>query len=159
MTIQDAISLADTMKPNPIDDEMKIRWLSELDGMIVKEMILTHEVPEQYRSIVQTEPTEDTVHPWATYPWPIRRRRQEASVPVSTFKGYGDETDRSTDLLVKAPYSDIYILYLASKIDLYLGELDSYANTSALYNNAYQTFADYYNRTYRPLKMTQQFHV
>lgn len=44
MTIEEAIMLTDRMAPgNQFSEEMKIRWLSELDGKIKNEIIDTHE--------------------------------------------------------------------------------------------------------------------
>lgn len=39
MTIREAITLADAQKPNQVGKELKIRWLSELDGRVVCEII------------------------------------------------------------------------------------------------------------------------
>lgn len=42
MTIEEAVSLVDRMKPNHYDHEQKVKWLSKLDGLIFKEVILSH---------------------------------------------------------------------------------------------------------------------
>lgn len=42
MTINEAISAADALKPNQYDAAQKRAWLSELDGRIHRELILTH---------------------------------------------------------------------------------------------------------------------
>lgn len=43
MTISDAITMVDALRPNQYPQDMKIRWLSRLDGMIWQEVIRTHE--------------------------------------------------------------------------------------------------------------------
>lgn len=43
MTISDAITMVDALRPNQYSKGMKIRWLSRLDGMIWQEVIRTHE--------------------------------------------------------------------------------------------------------------------
>lgn len=43
MTIIEAINRVDTVKPNSYKQPEKIKWLSELDGLIKKEIIDTHE--------------------------------------------------------------------------------------------------------------------
>ena len=43
MTIHDAISLVDCLKPNQYSDALKIQWLSKLDGQIFNEVFLSHE--------------------------------------------------------------------------------------------------------------------
>lgn len=46
MTINEAISQVDTLNPNQISDEIKVRWISVLEGKIIDEIILTHELSE-----------------------------------------------------------------------------------------------------------------
>lgn len=43
MTIFDAITMVDALRPNQYSQDMKIRWLSRLDGMIWQEVICTHD--------------------------------------------------------------------------------------------------------------------
>lgn len=45
MTIQTAIDRIDSLKPNKYTDMQKVAWLSDLDGMIFRELLLTHEQP------------------------------------------------------------------------------------------------------------------
>lgn len=45
MTVREAIALVDRLKPNKFTEEDKIKWLSEIDGLIVRELIETHENP------------------------------------------------------------------------------------------------------------------
>ena len=42
MTIQEALDRVDLLRPNYQDINMKIRWLSELDGLIYREIISNH---------------------------------------------------------------------------------------------------------------------
>ena len=42
MTIKEAIALCDELRPNHYSEEVKIRWLSKLDGRIYRELLLTH---------------------------------------------------------------------------------------------------------------------
>lgn len=46
MTIIEAINKIDTLKPNSYTQTDKIKWLSNLDGIIKKEIIDTHEGSE-----------------------------------------------------------------------------------------------------------------
>ena len=43
MTIKEALALVDELKPNGFSPTVKIRWLSELDGMIYQGLVQTHE--------------------------------------------------------------------------------------------------------------------
>lgn len=43
MTIQEAIDRIDTLKPNKFPARQKVAWLSDLDGMVYREIFLLHE--------------------------------------------------------------------------------------------------------------------
>ena len=66
------------------------------------------------------------------------------------FDGYAEETPLNTPLLVPAPYDEIYLFWLESKIDYWNGEIDRYNNSNEMYNAAYTSFARYYNRNNKP---------
>ena len=69
---------------------------------------------------------------------------------VAEFNGYTEETNLATKLLVPAPYDDIYLYWLESKIDYWSGEMGRYNNSIEMYNTAYSEFERYYNRTHMP---------
>lgn len=55
MTIHEAIEQIDELKPNIYSEPVKIRWLSELDGLIFKGIISTHEgAPETFEGYTPT---------------------------------------------------------------------------------------------------------
>lgn len=122
MTITEAISRINTLKPNSYTDTEKIAWLSTLDGVIKKEIIDTH------------HDGEDVV-----------------------FSGYNEMTAPDTVLLVPAPYDDIYIHWLDSRIDYTNGEYKKYNNTAAAYNDAYDAFARFYNKAHMPRDKGRRF--
>lgn len=43
MTINQAIALCDALKPNQYPRELKVGWLSKLDGRIFRELLMAHE--------------------------------------------------------------------------------------------------------------------
>lgn len=47
MTLQEALDRADMLRPNNQDKDLKIRWLSELDGLICREILSIH-VQDEY---------------------------------------------------------------------------------------------------------------
>lgn len=61
MTIRDALTLVDRLKPNQYTDTMKVKWLSKLDGQIYKEVFLTHESNEVESFSGYDEANQDTV--------------------------------------------------------------------------------------------------
>ena len=66
------------------------------------------------------------------------------------FSGYNENSDLSTELLVPAPYDDIYLRWLETQIDYSNGEYGKYNNSITMYNSAYSIYANYYNRTHMP---------
>lgn len=65
-------------------------------------------------------------------------------------KEYEYEESAEEELLVPDPYSELYVHYIASKIDYWNREMDSYNNSVAMYNAAYQNFANHMRRMYKP---------
>lgn len=115
MTINEAITRVDTLKPNGFEQSDKIAWLSIVDGMIKNNIIDTHEGGEDI-----------------------------------TFNGYNDETSLDTELIVKAPYDELYISWLASKMDFHNGEFARYNNNIVRYNDTLTAYSNHYNRTHMP---------
>ena len=63
---------------------------------------------------------------------------------------YSAETDMETELLVPAPYDDIYVKYLCTQIDFHNAEWTRYNNSMILYNTALSAYADWLNRGNMP---------
>lgn len=74
-----------------------------------------------------------------------------------TFNGYNEDTPVDTVLLVPAPYDEVYLFWLQSKIDYWNGEMSKYNNSIAMYNTAYATFEKAYNREHRPISKKLKF--
>ena len=73
------------------------------------------------------------------------------------FNGYTEDADLTTELIVPAPYDEIYLFWLESKIDYWNGEVGKYNNSISMFNEAYSTFAKYYNRTHMPIKNKKNY--
>lgn len=152
MTIQEAIDRIDALKPNRFSFEEKVAWLSNVDGQIWMEIMLTHEHPPVPRC--RPKPADDD--DWGPQPDPAPSPFDEHG----HFIGYTNATEPDEELLVKAPYADdIYVYYLACQIDLGNAEIVKYNNDKTLYNNALQAFADYWNRTHVPLQKVRGFRL
>jgi hypothetical protein len=115
MTIIEAITRIDAIKPNPYKQPEKVMWISNLEGIIKTEIIDTHEGSENV-----------------------------------TFEGFNEHTALTTELLVPAPYDEIYLFWLESKIDYWNGETGKYNNSVQMYNTAYTAYERFYNRTHMP---------
>lgn len=68
-----------------------------------------------------------------------------------SFGGYNDKTPQDTELLVPAPFDEIYLRWLEAQIDYANGEYDKYNNSILMYKAAYDGYANYYNRNNMPL--------
>ena len=66
------------------------------------------------------------------------------------FDGYTEDTNLLTPLLVPAPYDEVYLFWLESKIDYLNGETGRYNNSISMFNTSYEEFSRYYNRTHMP---------
>ena len=66
------------------------------------------------------------------------------------FTGYDDNTDILTELLVPAPFDEMYLRWLEAQIDYANGEYDKYNNSVLIYQTAYDSYANYYNRNHMP---------
>ena len=73
------------------------------------------------------------------------------------FNGYTDETPVDTELLVSAPYDEVYLFWLQSKIDYWNGEMGKYNNSISMYNAAYANFEKAYNREHKPISKKLKF--
>lgn len=113
MKVGECIAMVDALKPNKFSTADKLRWLSDIDGTIVRELIDTH----------------------------------EDSPLAGAFEPYTEGDDERV-LLAAAPYDVLYRWYLESQIDLGNMEIGKYNNSRNLFNQAYQTFTDHYNRTH-----------
>lgn len=122
MTIQAAIETIDALKANLFTQSQKIKWLSDLDGLVWREIMLTHEGI-----------AEDAV-----------------------FPGYNESNSLDIVLLVPEPYTDIYKHYMAAQMDITNRETGEYSKDMLLFNNAWQTYADYYNRHHVPRTKVRQ---
>lgn len=123
MTINEALLQCDTLQPNAFSREDKLRWLARLDGMVLHEIIRTHQpLPDE------GEVTEDDV-------------------------AYDAQTDGDTPLLIPQPYEQLYLLWLGAMMDFHQGEFARYNNALSLFNETWRAFAALYNRTHRPIPM------
>lgn len=125
MTIQQAMDRADAMKPNMMLEPVKISFLSEIEGKIHEEIIMTHE-----------------------------HTAEEETLPV-----YDENTDRSTEMIVPAPYDMLYVYWLMAQIDHLNQEMDKYNNDRSLFEDAWGNFADYWNRKKMPIQRNAQFWI
>ena len=74
----------------------------------------------------------------------------EGKESAAVFIPYTQETPPDTELLVKAPFDELYRFYLEMHIDLANQEYDKYNNSAQLYANALSQYKRWYHREHRP---------
>ena len=74
-----------------------------------------------------------------------------------TLGGYTDDTDQETELLVPAPYDEMYIRWLEAQIDYANEEYERYNNSILMYQTAYDGFSSWYNRNHMPKSKSIQY--
>lgn len=81
---------------------------------------------------------------------------EEPPKGAAEYSGYDETTDIDTELLIKAPYDGIYLLYLRMQEDLTAGDVSRYNNSAAVFYDAYCDFACCYNRKKAPVARVTQ---
>ena len=133
--IREAIEKTCRLHPNTMDAEDMCTWLSDLDQTIYSEIIQT-KVDEPMEVVIDPDnPPED---PTKVKPTPV------------PFKPYEYDTDSEKELIVKAPYEELYIAYLSAKCDFYEGDTASYQNNMIMFDSLYKEYAAAYTRAHMP---------
>lgn len=122
MTVREAITQTDGLKPNKYSIEDKLRWLSEVEYSIFDDLVKRYKSP---------------------FPFPI-----PFEIP-KPFKPFTEE-DMEKELYAPFPFSNIYPAYLKMKIDEENQETDRYNASATLYNYYYDEYAKHINKTRRP---------
>ena len=75
----------------------------------------------------------------------VQEVEQGNILPEYSYSGDGD-----TELRVSKPHEDIYPMYLVAMIDYNNGDTDLAVNSMNLFNQRYDVFAKWYNRSHMP---------
>lgn len=66
------------------------------------------------------------------------------------FTGYDENTDPETELLVPAPYDEVYLRWMEAQVDYNNGEYGRYNNSVEMFNTSFNAYKNYYTRTHMP---------
>lgn len=66
------------------------------------------------------------------------------------FTEYTEATPLDTELLIPAPYDEVYIHFLESRVHYENEEFKKYNNAVMMYNAAFDKYKNYYNRNHMP---------
>lgn len=73
------------------------------------------------------------------------------------YNGYDDSTDLQTELLVPAPYDEVYLRWMEAQIDYHNGEYGKYNNSVDMFNTVYVGYQNQYNRTHMPIGKAMKY--
>ena len=151
MTVQECLSITDEMKPNMMSRMLKVKYITEIEQLIHREIVMKHYpegfVPPQERH----DPDTDPLGVWPA-PWPPRPQPQPAPA-------YSESSDPGTVLVIPDPYSMVYVYWLMTKIDMQNQEDARYNIDRAHFENAYDTMSDWYTREHMPVQRHREFHL
>lgn len=153
ITAQEVLDRVDDLEPNYYNDEYKLSWLHEVELMLWQEVFTTHAGSEN-----MTEPTGDfTAEAEEEEEEQTGEQAGETAGSEETATAEEEtETSYAAPLQVGPPYGrDIYENWLKAKISQANGESGRYNEYMTLFYNAWKMFADYWNRTHRPLGRRQ----
>lgn len=139
MTVQELISRYDEERPNQIDQNIKIRWLRQIEKMLWKDIVLTHSVHGM----------EDLLRR------PMQKPDKKPDKKPEFYEGfdldkYFEDWDVSGELVADEPYQEIYFDYMDMQRARMQNENTKYNMASQLFNNSLSAFRDYWNRTHYP---------
>ena len=127
MRIKDLFKRVEEVLANDWPKDLKLAWLNDIERMVIDEVYATHEMS-----------TEDNLR-------------------AVEFKGYSEETDPNTELLVQDPYAVLYQYYLEAQIARANGDKQQQQDATTLFDNAYLTYRRYINRMYAPKPKLHSF--
>lgn len=156
MTVMEIINHLDAIKPNSYTQVEKIKWLNQVEWMIKKEIVDTHEAVIDVVSNGTTGKLDLYVYgvlkgsydPKETNAKELYEAHKTDKHP---FNGYNPTSSLSTETIAPAPYDKLYVHWIESQIDYTNGEYPKYNNSITMFNASYDAFAKWYNREHMPL--------
>lgn len=134
MTPNKAIEIVDRVKVNTYEEEDKLRWISDLDGMIKR---LVFQWDERYLKELETQLKNESL------------TREQYDELIDKTKPYYYPDDMDKELLVPAPFEDVYIFYLQAQIDYHNKEYANYNNSALRFETLYNEYKKDYIRKHQ----------
>lgn len=134
MTVGSAITKIATLKPHTHSDDTLAGWLSDVDKTFWAEVITLYE-----NTAADGDMPEPDVY----------------QAPAEEGEGGDPPAVEDTELLIPAPYDELYVHYLAAQIDFWNGEYGRYNNAMAMFNSKRGDYVNLYNRTHTSKQPTR----
>ena len=135
MTPNKAVEIVDRVKPNSYSEEDKLRWIDELDGMVKR---LVFKWDEKYLKGIETQYKNGQI------------KEKEYNEIMSKAKEYSYPEDMDKELLIPAPFENVYPLFIEAQIDFHNREYDHYNNSLMMFDGLYTEYKKAYIRENRP---------
>lgn len=140
MKIIEAIERADKLLNNNYSEEQKTNWLEELDGRILKEVYINHEV---LCELAETQWIQYLINKFL----PLYESAGKEIATTEELRVTADE-----ELLLPMQYHDIYIYFLINKYALHNGEFERAEYYDSKYRSLYEQYTNWVTRTYKPIQ-------
>lgn len=131
MTPNKAIEVVDRLRPNSYSEEDKLRWINELDGMVKR---LVFQWDEKYIQELKTQRKNKEIS------------EEEYNELIDKTKSYSYPEDMDKELLIPAPFEEVYTLYLEAQIDYHNREYGNYNNSAMMFEMRYSEYKKDYIR-------------
>lgn len=156
MTIMEIINHLDAVKPNSYSQAEKIKWLNQVEWMIKKEIVDTHEA---VIDVIFNDVTGKLdLYVYGVLKGSYDRKETTTKELCEThkadkhpFDGYDTMSSLAKKVIAESPYDKLYIHWLEAQIDYANGEYPKYHNSMTMFNESYDEFAKWYNRAHMPL--------
>jgi hypothetical protein len=131
MTPNKAIEKVDRVKPNSYSEEDKLGWINELEGMVKR---LVFQWDEKYLKELEAKYKSGE----------LTEEQYKELVDKTKLYAYPDDMDK--ELLIQAPFDDVYTLFLEAKIDYYNREYSNYNNSAMMFEAQFSEYKKDYIR-------------
>jgi hypothetical protein len=131
MTPNKAIEIVDRVKTNSYNEEDKLRWINELDGMVKR---LVFQWDDTYLKSIETQYKNGQI-------------TEEAYTEImNKAKPYSYPEDMDRELLIPSPFENVYPLYIEAQIDFHNREYAHYNNSASMFEALYSEYKKAYIR-------------
>jgi hypothetical protein len=134
VTPNKVIEKVDRLKPNIYTEEDKLEWIDELEGMTKR---LVFQWDDIYIKEVEAQLKDGKI------------TQEEYDAIMDKVRQYSYPEDMDRELLIPAPFDDVYGLYVEAKIDYYNKEYGNYNNSALVFDERYTEYKKAYIREHR----------
>lgn len=157
-SIRDIIYRAGLARPDVYPEEIKARWLMELDGKLKEEVILRHRLTAgraSYGPVGECPRCGSSDGLYYNKYLDMSRCECGWDSSPEVPERYPDDLDM--ELLVGAPWDGLYDRYLAAQIDLYNRENDNYNDSASLFEQAKDEWQRAYHQSHMPVSRAESY--